>query len=272
MAALSLPTPPMFFPCPGQPSVPIHTWKMMFENYLVAIDATGDRWPEERKCAVLLQCLGAEGLKVFYTLPNTGQTITDAFKTLGEHFQPATNVVVKRHKFRQRAQRPDESVKDYVVALRELSIHCNFGDHTDEMIRDQLVEKRIREHVLLQPQLTLTDAMLLAGRTETAVEHAQTLDAVSVHEIKPAQRGMPQRRRKFHEKSILQIPQIDWESSGLIPSDTSSAIQVPEIECPLSSEELNELKAAVDPVQPSENFGADVYIATLQCMHSIGYM
>lgn len=29
----------------------------MFENYLVAIDATGDRWPEERKRAVLLQCL-----------------------------------------------------------------------------------------------------------------------------------------------------------------------------------------------------------------------
>ncbi|KAL0172251.1 hypothetical protein M9458_032562, partial [Cirrhinus mrigala] len=206
MAALSLPTPPMFLPCPGQPPVPIHTWKKMFENYLVTIDATGDRWPEERKRAVLLQCLGAEGLKVFYTLPNTGQTVTDAFKALEEHFQPATNVVVERHKFRQRAQWPDESVKDYVVALRELSIHCNFGDRTDEMIRDQLVEKassaRIRERLLLQPQLTLTDAMLLAGQTETAVEHAQTLDAVSVHEIKPAQRGMPQRRRKFHEKSV----------------------------------------------------------------------
>ncbi|KAL1272999.1 hypothetical protein QQF64_028861 [Cirrhinus molitorella] len=43
MAALSLPTPPMFLLCLGQPSVPIHTWKKMFENYLVTIDATGDR-------------------------------------------------------------------------------------------------------------------------------------------------------------------------------------------------------------------------------------
>lgn len=105
MAALCLPMPPMLLTCPAQSSVPIHTWKKMFENYLVAIDATGDRWPEERKCAVLLQCLGAEGLKVFYTLPNTGQTFTDALKALEEHFQLATNVVVKQHKFRQCAQR-----------------------------------------------------------------------------------------------------------------------------------------------------------------------
>lgn len=46
------------------------------------------------------------------------------------------------------------------------------------------------------------DVMLLAGQTETAVEHAQTLDAVSVHEIKPAQHGMPQRHRKFGRKSV----------------------------------------------------------------------
>ncbi|XP_052464888.1 uncharacterized protein LOC128021616 isoform X1 [Carassius gibelio] len=81
--------------------------------------------------------------------------------------------------------------------------------------------------------------------------------------------------QQYHSEECdenLQIPQIDWESSGLIPSDTNSGIQVPEIECPLSSEELNELKAAVDPMQPSGNFGADVYIATLQYMHSIGYM
>ncbi len=44
---------------------------------------------------------------------------------------------------------------------------------------------------------------------------------------------------------------------------TNSGIQVPENECPLRYEELNELKAAVDPMQPSETFGADVYIATL---------
>ncbi|KAL1276111.1 hypothetical protein QQF64_035734 [Cirrhinus molitorella] len=116
MAAFSLPTPPMFLLCPGQPSVPIHSWKKMFENYLVTIDATGDWWPEERKRVVLLQCLGAEGLKVFYTLLNTGQTVADAFKALVDQFQPATNVVVERHKFRPRAQQPDESVKDYVVA------------------------------------------------------------------------------------------------------------------------------------------------------------
>lgn len=56
---------------------------------------------EERKCAILLQCLGAEGLKVFYMLPDKGQTVANAFKALEEHFQPATNVVFEWHKFRK---------------------------------------------------------------------------------------------------------------------------------------------------------------------------
>lgn len=49
---------------------------------------------EERKLAVLLQCLGAEGLNVFYLLPNKGWTVASTFKAL-EDVQPATNVVVE---------------------------------------------------------------------------------------------------------------------------------------------------------------------------------
>lgn len=55
---------------------------------------------------------------------------------------------------------------------------------------------------MLQPQLTLKDALLLAGQTETAVGHAQMLDVASVHEIKSAQRGVPQRNQKYHGKSV----------------------------------------------------------------------
>ncbi|KAL6463170.1 hypothetical protein MHYP_G00275610 [Metynnis hypsauchen] len=37
----------------------------------------------------------------------------------------------------------------------------------------------------------------------------------------------------------LNIPKIDWESSGLLPSDSNSGIHVPEIECPLTADELD---------------------------------
>ncbi|KAF3845668.1 hypothetical protein F7725_002746 [Dissostichus mawsoni] len=45
----------------------------------------------------------------------------------------------------------------------------------------------------------------------------------------------------------LQIPLIDWESSGLVPIDPNPGIQVPEIESPLTPVEFDGLKAAVDP-------------------------
>ncbi|KAF0043700.1 hypothetical protein F2P81_005037 [Scophthalmus maximus] len=67
------------------------------------------------------------------------------------------------------------------------------------------------------------------------------------------------------------IPQIDWESSGLIPSDPNCGIQVPEIECTLSPVELAGLNAAVDPLV-STSLVADVYLAALQYMYSIGYI
>ncbi|XP_078794479.1 uncharacterized protein LOC144988211 [Oryzias latipes] len=69
----------------------------------------------------------------------------------------------------------------------------------------------------------------------------------------------------------LNIPQIDWESSGLVCSDPNSGISVPEIECPLSQQELAGLTAAVNPLG-SANLGVDVYLATLQYLQSIAYM
>lgn len=101
----------------------------MFENYLLVIDATGDAWPEERKRAVLLHALGTEGQRWFYTLPDSGNTYTTAVAALKKHFVPAVNVVAERHKFRQRTQRTDETINQFLAALRELSAACDFWRH-----------------------------------------------------------------------------------------------------------------------------------------------
>ncbi|KAL7869079.1 hypothetical protein AOLI_G00130670 [Acnodon oligacanthus] len=44
----------------------------------------------------------------------------------------------------------------------------------------------------------------------------------------------------------LNIPQRDSESSGLLPSDSNSGVQVPEIECPLPAEEFAGLKSTIE--------------------------
>lgn len=53
---------------------------------------------------------------------------------------------------------------------------CAFGDKEDEMLRDQIVEKvyssRIREHLLLEADLTLDRAIQIAIQVENSVANA----------------------------------------------------------------------------------------------------
>ncbi len=74
MASVS--TFPMpFLPCPGEPAIPFDTWLRMFQNYLLVVGASGDGWSVECKQALLLHCLGTEGQRLFYTLPNQGDSM-----------------------------------------------------------------------------------------------------------------------------------------------------------------------------------------------------
>ncbi len=92
----------------------------MFENYLLVIHAEGDDWPDTRKRATLLHCLGKEAQRIFYTLPNMGTTYASALTALRAHFVPEVNTIAERHKFRQREQRHDEKILQYVAALRDI--------------------------------------------------------------------------------------------------------------------------------------------------------
>lgn len=185
--------------------MPFDMWLRIFNNYLVVINASGNAWPTSRKRATLLHCLGAEGQRIFYSLPDTGTSFEDAVSALEGHFLPKVNVVVERHTFRQRAQLPHETVNQYLAALRALSANCAFDANTDEMIRDQLLEHlrddRIRERLLLEPDLTLEKATTLAIQMETAADQANKmkLDGATVHAI---QSRPKHEKNKRHSRSL----------------------------------------------------------------------
>ena len=117
-------------------SMPWKTWVAQFENYLVA--SGGTNYPVAHKKALLLHCLGKEGQRVFQNLPDHGNPPAGASEcdkarlVLEKHFGPKINVVAERYKFRQRAQLPGETAQDYVAALRELAVTCNFGAMHDQ--------------------------------------------------------------------------------------------------------------------------------------------
>lgn len=195
-----VPLPAVFLPSVGQSTVPFDMWMEMFTNYLLAIHTEGDNWPNKRKRALLLHCLGAEGQHISYTLTNGGTTYDEAVTALNAHFRPAINVVVERHKFRQRVQRPHETVAEYVGALRE------FGGNSEEMIRDQLIEHsscpRICEKLLVQTEgnLTLDVAVKMACQVEAAIGHVQTLAGEPQAQVQVV-KAKPKRQFKHKTKS-----------------------------------------------------------------------
>ncbi|KAJ8362815.1 hypothetical protein SKAU_G00116460 [Synaphobranchus kaupii] len=204
------PSPPpavrsLFIPCPGDPTMPFNTWLRIFENYLLVINATGTDWPDARKRAVLLHCLGTEGQRLFYTLPNTGDSFTAAVTALTAHFIPKVKIIVERHAFRKRAQGPQETVLQYVAALRDLAATCEFTDRESEMIRDQLIENvnspRIRERLLLEPTLTLDKAITLATQIESASEHAKSIAQDRHIPVQAVQIAPSHGRPRFKHKS-----------------------------------------------------------------------
>ena len=89
----SVPSPPPFLPHVGEPPIPFETWRKIFDNYMLVIHARGDAWPDARRRAVLLHCLGPEGQRLFYTLPEQGTTYEDAMTALVKHFVPKVNVL-----------------------------------------------------------------------------------------------------------------------------------------------------------------------------------
>ena len=151
----------------------------MFNNYMLVINATGNAWPTTRKRATLLHCLGAEGQRIFYALPDSGTSLEQAVAALNKHFIPKVNVVVERHMFRKRAQLPHETVAQYITALCALSVKCDFKENADEMLRDQLLEHllndKIRERLLLELDLTLEKATTLAIQMEAAAEQVNKM-------------------------------------------------------------------------------------------------
>lgn len=98
----SVPMPAFFIPMIGEPAIPFSTWTFFFQTYLFVIGARGDASPDARICAVLLHCLGMEGQRLFYTLPNRGTTYDEALAALDAHFTSRVNVVAAWRKFRQR--------------------------------------------------------------------------------------------------------------------------------------------------------------------------
>ena len=100
-----------------------------------------------KKCSILLTVCGDQTFKLLRSLVPDGKLDADGItydslvELLKSHFKKKQSVVVHRFNINTRLRKPSESIADYIAALRELAMNCNFGSKEllEEMLRDRLV-------------------------------------------------------------------------------------------------------------------------------------
>ena len=205
--------PPPFLSDPGEPNIPWKLWVRMFINYAIASSSS---LSEERKIAMLTNCLGCEGQRIFYSIrfpeDKDEKKYADIVSVCESLFSKRENPLIFRYEMFLREQGPDESVAQFVTALRQIASKCQYSSVAveNETIRDQLVfkckSKRVREALLKTEdlsKLTLDEAISTAKRMEALQMDLQTLEtspSVSVTNAVSAapisRRDIPQRRQE----------------------------------------------------------------------------
>ena len=114
-------------------------WERTLENL---VKSSFNEKTEEEKLQVLTQYL------TYKTFPiiEDAEKYTEALKLLSEHFIKAKNVCYARHLLINRKQKSDESVEDYITALRQLTKEGNYQSVNaqvcqDEAIRDTFISE-----------------------------------------------------------------------------------------------------------------------------------
>lgn len=146
-------------------------WKRWLRGFEFYAEAAGVK-DEKQKRQLLLHSAGPEVQDIFDTLMNCGEDYKTAKERLTEYFTPHKNIPYHRHLFRQEKQNEGETIAQFVTRLRQLSVDCEFGEQTNEFIRDQVIDKccskSLRTKLLAQKDLTLEGLLDIAQAKEAS--------------------------------------------------------------------------------------------------------
>ena len=125
-------------------------WKRGFEYYVESEGVTD----KKRMRNKLLHLAGLAVQDIFDTLPTPavpvdGTPLADydeAIAMLDKYFAHTPNITFERHTFRRMAQKPEETVAQFVNRLEQQAKLCSF-DNKSAQIMDQLVEKIVDDRL-----------------------------------------------------------------------------------------------------------------------------
>ena len=149
---------------------------------------------EEQKVDVLVAVVGSQDVDLLVSLCTPSDINTKSYDDLtgllDRHYYSGENEVISSYHFDTRCQAANETVSDYIVALKKLSINCGFGDETqlNKRLRNRLVvglsEDSIRNRLLAETDMSWKRACEIGVQMDVARIGSKLLHPQSVNAVK----------------------------------------------------------------------------------------
>lgn len=146
----------------------IETWTSYVERLEQYFKA--NKVENDIKVPALLSLIGEKTYSLLRDLTSpekpADKNFVDIVKLLKDHLSPKPSVIAERFRFNRRQQLDGKSVNEYVVKLRKVAEHCEFGENLNDTLRDRIVcglnNEQIQRQLLSKSTLTLQKAIDIA--------------------------------------------------------------------------------------------------------------
>ncbi|XP_031332335.1 uncharacterized protein LOC116167827 [Photinus pyralis] len=168
-------------------------WVFFRQKFAIYLKATTlEKEEDSSKAALLLNMVGDRVIQIYNNLvfekPEDKDSYTKIFDKLNEYFIPTKNVTYERNVFFTREMGIDETVDEYVNALRHLSSSCEFQDLTDSLIKDRLVlgiqDRSVKDRLFRESNVDLKKAIEICKASELARKQIQQLSSAKVDVVR----------------------------------------------------------------------------------------
>ena len=152
-------------------------WRRQYQQFRGLSDESASK-----QICTFLYYLGEEVESVLASTNATALDRRDFDRTIARfdaYFKVRKNVIYELARLNRRNQQSAETAEQYIMALYALSEHCDYGNMTEEMIRDRLVvgirDIALSEKLHVNPKLTLGSAKKATRQRATVREQQQTV-------------------------------------------------------------------------------------------------
>ena len=152
-------------------------WKRHFEYFQLALGLAKE--DEPRQVSALMYCVGEQADSVLTSTKISTEhreKYDSVMSKFDDYLKVRCNVILKQARFNWRNQLVGESVEQYIAVLYTLIETCEYGNLTEELLRDRLLvgicDSSILECLQMDSELTLEKEKIVRQR-EAVRDHQQ---------------------------------------------------------------------------------------------------